>query len=152
MTRAIARIESTLTTTYLRRTIRTVQLYLGSFLSSHIARWRDGHADEVVLVDWGPNSVYVPPDGWFHQHMSTGKVPARHVAVYGGNLPLMSRSGGGEGGRGVYLPVREGGVLIDYEDEDPEVRRYFIEANRKEGVECTMPPVTYRIDPISLAF
>jgi mannose-6-phosphate isomerase-like protein (cupin superfamily) len=114
--------------------------------------WQDGHADRVVLVSWGPNSVYVPPDGWFHQHMSTGKVPARHVAVYGGNLPLMSRSGDGEGGQGVYLPVREGGVLIDYEDEDPEVRRYFIEANRKEGVECTMPPVTYRTDPISLAF
>ncbi len=114
--------------------------------------WQDGHADEVVMVDWGPNSVYVPPDGWFHQHMSTGKVPARHVAVYGGNLPLMSRGSDGEGGRGVYLPVREGGVLIDYEDEDPEVRRYFIEANRKEGVECTMPPVTYRTDPVTLVF
>lgn len=48
-------------------------------------------------------------------------------------------------------PVREGGPLIDYEDEDPEVRRYFIEANRKEGVECDMPPVTYRTDPVQLA-
>jgi mannose-6-phosphate isomerase-like protein (cupin superfamily) len=115
--------------------------------------WQDGHADQVVLVNWGPNSIYVPPDGWFHQHMSTGKVPARHVAVYGGNLPLMSRRGsaGGDEG-GVYLPVREGGVLIDYEDEDPEVRRYFVEANRKEGVECTMPEVTYRTDPVTLAF
>ena len=41
-------------------------------------------------------------------------------------------------------PYSEGGRLLDYEDEDPEVRRYFIEANRREGVECTMPPVTYR--------
>jgi len=112
--------------------------------------WQDGHGDEVVLVEWGPNSVYVPPDGWFHQHMSTGKVPARHVAVYGGTSPLMSRAVDGEGGRGVYQPVREGGVLIDYEDEDPEVRRYFIEANRREGVECDMPPVTYRTDPFDL--
>ena len=112
--------------------------------------WQDGHADQVVLVDWGPNSVYVPPDGWFHQHMSTGKVPARHVAVYGGSLPLMTRSADGDAGRGVYVPVREGGVLIDYEDEDPEVRRYFVEANRKEGVECTMPPVKYRTDPFEL--
>jgi hypothetical protein len=27
-------------------------------------------------------------------------------------------------------PAREGGVLIDY--EDPEVRRSFVEANRKQ--------------------
>jgi hypothetical protein len=113
--------------------------------------WQDGHADEVTLVQWGPNSIYVPPDGWFHQHMSTGNVPARHVAVYGGTSPLMSARGGGDEG-GVYSSVREGGVLIEYEDEDPEVRRYFIEANRKEGVECDMPPVTYRSDPVKLSF
>jgi len=114
--------------------------------------WQDGHGDQVAFVEWGPNSVYVPPDGWFHQHMSTGKVPARHVAVYGGSHPLMTRGGGdSEGGRGVYQPVREGGVLIEYEDEDPEVRRYFIEANRREGVECDMPPVRYRTDTFSLA-
>jgi hypothetical protein len=84
--------------------------------------------------------------------MSSGKVPARHVAVYGGNMPLMSRGGDGAGGGGVYNTVREGGVMIDYEDEDPEVRRYFIEANRKEGVECTMPEVEYRTDPVRLSF
>jgi mannose-6-phosphate isomerase-like protein (cupin superfamily) len=112
--------------------------------------WQDGHADQVSMVEWGPNSIYVPPDGWFHQHMSTGQVPARHVAVYGGTIPLGIQRGAEEGG--VYLPVREGGVLIDYEDEDPEVRRYFIEANRREGVECDMPPVTYRTDPVPLDF
>lgn len=113
--------------------------------------WQDGHTDQVAMVEWGPNSIYVPPDGWFHQHMSTGKVPARHVAVYGGSSPLMSqRPGDGEGG--VYLPIREGGVLIDYEDEDPEVRRYFTEANGREGVECDMPPVTYRTDPFPLPY
>ncbi len=108
--------------------------------------WQDGHADQVKLIEWGPNSIYVPPDGWFHQHMSTGNVPARHAAVYGSAMPLGVQREGGEGG--VYLPIREGGVLIDYEDEDPEVRRYFIEANRRGGVECDMPPVTYRTDPM----
>ncbi len=108
--------------------------------------WQDGHADKVVLVEWGPNSIYVPPNNWFHQHMSTGRVPARHVAVYGGTSPLGVQRPQDDGG--VFTPVREGGRLIDYEDEDPEVRRYFVEANRKEGVECTMPPVTYRADPL----
>lgn len=112
--------------------------------------WQDGHRDKVVQIEWGPNSIYTPPDAWFHQHMSTGKVPARHVAVYGGSSPLAIQRGQEEGG--VYIPVREGGVLINYEDEDPEVRRYFIEANRREGVECDMPPVTYRTDPVTLNF
>ena len=110
--------------------------------------WQDGHADKVLLVNWGPNSIYSPPDGYFHQHMSTGKVPARHVAVYGGDSPLSTQRVVDEGN--VYLPVRENGVLIDYEDEDPEVRRYFIEANAKEGVECTMLPVKYRNDGFNI--
>ncbi len=109
--------------------------------------WQDGHANKVVQVQWGPNSIYSPPDGWFHQHMSTGKVPARHVACYGGTYPLSTtRSADGDS---VMVPVREGGQLIDYEDEDPEVRRYFIEANAREGVECAMPPVKYRTDPFT---
>jgi hypothetical protein len=54
-----------------------------------------------------------------------------------------ARTGGGP-------TVREGGVLIGYEDEDPEARRYFIEANRRQGFECTMPPVMYRTDAVRL--
>jgi hypothetical protein len=109
--------------------------------------WQDGHGDQVRVIEWGVNSIYVPQDGWYHQHMSTGQVPARHVAVYNGaNSPLMTR--GPQGSAYDYglisTPWSEGGVLLDYEDEDPEIRRYFIEANAKEGVECTMPPVTYR--------
>ncbi|HEY3116224.1 MAG TPA: hypothetical protein VGK54_05740 [Chloroflexota bacterium] len=115
--------------------------------------WQDGHTDEVALVEWGPNSIYAPLDGWFHQHMSSGNVPARHVAIYGAGGSPLSTHVPGDGGDEAsirYIPIREGGPLIDYEDEDPEVRRYFIEANRKEGVECTMPPVTYRTDPVKL--
>jgi len=108
--------------------------------------WQDGRTDEVEQVQWGANSIYTPPDGWFHQHMSTGKVPARHVACYGGDNPLATMRNAD--GSGVMDEVREGGRLINYEDEDPEVRRYFIEANAKEGVECAMPPVKFRTDPL----
>jgi hypothetical protein len=108
--------------------------------------WQDGYANEVVQVQWGPNSIYTPPDGWFHQHMSSGRVPARHVACYGGSNPLATARDTDESG--IIAPVREGGRLIEYEDEDPEVRRYFIKANAREGVECAMPPVVYRTDPL----
>jgi len=108
--------------------------------------WQDGHGDRVEFVEWGVNSIYSPPNGWFHQHMSTGDVPPRHVALYGGSTnPLATQRR-----ESVMTPVREGGVLIDYDDEDPEVRRNFIEANRRQGVECTMPPVTYRTAPVRL--
>ena len=36
--------------------------------------------------------------------------------------------------------------------EAAKVSRYFIEANRKEGVGCEIPPVTYRTEPFPLVF
>ena len=101
--------------------------------------YQDGHEDQVVTVNWGPNSIYCPPEGWLHQHMSTGKEPARHVAIYGERPPRRERDD-----PVVLLSVREGGTLIEFEDEDPEIRKRYEEALRKEGVECTMPPVVYR--------
>ena len=101
--------------------------------------YQDGHEDRVISVDWGPRSLYVPPDGWFHQHMNTGKEPARHIAVYSSRPPRME----GEDAV-VTTSYRDGGTLIEYEDEDPDIRRRFIEALKREGVECTMPPVVYR--------
>src|SRR5205085_2704550 len=105
--------------------------------------WQDGHGDQVEVVEWGVNSIYSPPDGYYHQHMNSGNVPARHIAVYGGSLPILThdRQAGDE--NDLSTPWAEGGRLVDYEDEDPEVRRLFIEANQRNGVECTMPPVTY---------
>jgi hypothetical protein len=44
--------------------------------------------------------------------------------------------------------LREGGTLIEYEDEDPEIHRVFLEECRKNGVESRMPPITYRNDPL----
>jgi hypothetical protein len=78
--------------------------------------------------------------------MSTGSVPARHVACYGGFNPRATPPPTEIGE--VLVSVREGGPLIEFEDEDPEVRRYFIEANARGGVECSMPPVVYRTDPL----
>ena len=110
-------------------------------LGSH--PYQDGHQDQVVMVNWGPRSIYSPPDGWYHQHFNTGKEPARHVAVYGRDdrpeLRAMTFAGGED--IPVVVSQREGGTLLEYEDEDPEVRRYFEEALRKEGIESQMPPV-----------
>ncbi len=108
--------------------------------------FQDGHGDEVIKFNWKPNSMYSSGAGygdWFHQHFNTGPEPARLLAL-------------GSTNRSEYMgntSVRErGGRMIEYEDEDPEVRRIFMEALRKNGVECTMPPVVYRTDPFEIPF
>ncbi len=101
--------------------------------------YQDGHGDQVMEVKWGENSIYTPPDGWFHQHMNTGKEPARHIAFYSSRASRYV-----EGGVAVTSSIREGGTLIHYEDEDPGIRKRFVEELAKSGVECTMPPVEYR--------
>ena len=71
--------------------------------------------------------------------MNTGKEPARHIAFYSSRASRYV-----EGGVAVTSSVREGGTLIHYEDEDPKIRRRFVEELAKSGVECSMPPVEYR--------
>jgi hypothetical protein len=106
-----------------------------------------GHGDEVVKVEWGKNSIYSPPDAYFHQHFNSGAGLARHIAVYGEHLPLgvhdLAESDGGWAG---HRSFREGGTLIEYEDEDPQIRADFEAALARSGLTSTMPPVTYRFD------
>ena len=113
--------------------------------------YQDGHEDKVVIVEWGPRSIYSPPAGWFHQHLNTSKEPARNVAIYGLSVQVTRNNLWREGKKAskdtpaiMQTSVGEGGTLIEYEDEDPEIRRRFEETLRKEGVKCQMPPVIYR--------
>jgi mannose-6-phosphate isomerase-like protein (cupin superfamily) len=105
--------------------------------------YADGAADRVLKLPWGANSIYSPPNKFFHQHFNTSSGEARHVAVYGENLPLgmhdMNETDGWKG----HKSVSEGGTLIEYEDEDPQIRADFVAALREQGLECTMPPITH---------
>ena len=105
--------------------------------------YQSGHGDEVVVVEWRNKSIYTPPDGWYHQHFNTGDEPARHVAVYGN--PSTARSPVTNIDE-LLISTREGGHLIEYEDEDPHIREEFTERLRRMGSECKMPPVVYRTD------
>ncbi len=94
--------------------------------------WEPGKKRE--RVDWKPGVMFSPPDLWYHMHMSVGQGGTRQLALRWGNI---------------YKGVSRGidndyGELIEYEDEDPEIRREFEEECKKNGVEMRMPPVTYR--------
>ncbi|MFC2071254.1 cupin domain-containing protein [Chloroflexota bacterium] len=107
--------------------------------------YQDGHGDKVVKVAWKPGSIYSPDKEWFHTHFNTGKEPARYLALR--NASKSDRGGPEGAGYDVYVSVRDSGTLIEYEDEDPEIRRMFQEELRKNGVEFAMKPVVYRTDP-----
>ena len=106
--------------------------------------YQDGHEDKVVQVNWSNRSIYTPPDGWFHQHFSTGKEPAKLVAVYGAIDRPEDRALVDGNDLPTLVSIRDGGTLLKYDDEDPEIRRRYVEALREEGVECTMPEAVYR--------
>ncbi|MBI4296661.1 MAG: cupin domain-containing protein [Chloroflexi bacterium] len=83
-----------------------------------------------IRVDWRKNTIFSPPERWFHQHFITTSEPARMLAFH----PEQSRKYEGIK-RDVQAAksVKLGGALIEYEDEDPAIRRLFKEELTKNG-------------------
>jgi oxalate decarboxylase/phosphoglucose isomerase-like protein (cupin superfamily) len=111
-----------------------------------IRPYKGGNGDQVVKVNWREGSVFSPPTGWFHQHFNTGTEKARQLA-----FRYSSQSGNYLFGvwkainkEGVRTSVREGGTLIEYEDEDPQIRLDYEAALKNTGVSMDMPKVVYR--------
>lgn len=106
-----------------------------------IRPYEGGRGEEVVEVKWKEGSVYCPPGGWFHQHFNTGPLSARHLAIrYGSRVhPIGFKIAEKRSEDGVYIDVKRGGTLIEYADEDPEIRRHYEDELRKTGVPCQMP-------------
>jgi hypothetical protein len=44
----------------------------------------------------------------------------------------------------MFKSTEAGGDMIEFEDEDPAIRRMYLEELRKEGIELKNVPVTYR--------
>jgi oxalate decarboxylase/phosphoglucose isomerase-like protein (cupin superfamily) len=98
--------------------------------------WPEGESPR--RFDWHEGSVVVPPEMWFHQHFNTGPTPARYLALRWGSQkyhrPWKSK------GYGVDTSVKAGGAQIEYQDEDPQIRRMFEQELAKRGVVCRMDP------------
>ncbi len=106
--------------------------------------YETNHGDKVVEIKWREGSLYCPPNGWFHQHFNTGPEPARHLALrYGSRIhPVGFKVAAQRREDGVYIELKDGGTLISYEQEDPEIRRRYEAALKSTGVVSQMPPVT----------
>jgi mannose-6-phosphate isomerase-like protein (cupin superfamily) len=96
--------------------------------------WEEGKP--IERYDWRAGTMIVPPEKWFHQHFNTGNEPARYLALH---RRVSRKHRSGEKDWEVDKNLKEGGNQIEYEDEDPEVRKMFERELDKHGMECRMP-------------
>jgi hypothetical protein len=72
---------------------------------------------------------------WWHQHFNSGKTPARYLALRWDSrkhyFPLSQTED-------MMKDSREGGNQIEYEAEDPEIRRMFEEELSRAGAQSRM--------------
>jgi quercetin dioxygenase-like cupin family protein len=106
--------------------------------------YESGHGDQVYRINWGRNSIYSPPNAFFHQHLNSGSGAAKHIAVYGAHLPLgvhgmLDEQNNWKG----FLSEQEGGTLIEHWNEDPQIRKDFDETLRQKGIESKMSANLY---------
>ncbi|MFC1905339.1 cupin domain-containing protein [Chloroflexota bacterium] len=90
---------------------------------------------ERIRIDLQKNSLFVAPERWFDQRFSTGKEPLKYLAFHTEqSVKYAGLRKGYEGTKSVKI----GGTQIDYEDEDPEIRRLFKEELARTGVSWRM--------------
>lgn len=94
--------------------------------------WPEG--EEPRRYDWGPGSLIVPPNMWFHQHFNTGTEPSRYLAFKHEVVSVRNAQGVPK----AWISMRIGGDQIDYADESPVVREMFRDALAKIGLEPRM--------------
>ena len=102
--------------------------------------WYEGDK-EFVRTDWKHGVIYSPPDNMFHQHFNISAGAARYLAVQMGSVryPMMQQK------RDVWTPggmfaktVDEGGMQIEYDQQDPRIHALWLDEMRKAGIEPKM--------------
>ncbi len=100
--------------------------------------WRQGEPKQ--RFDWHEGTIVAPlPSPYFHQHFVTGRKPAKQLAIHWNNKKY--RFGMKVG---VDKDIKEGGVQIEYWDEDPDIRQLYEEELAKEGLRSEMDESLYR--------
>lgn len=86
---------------------------------------------ERMKIDFKKGTIFSPPNRMFHQHFNSGNKPTRLLAFHN------DRSAKLKGIKGKYMGARTsiklGGNQVDYEDEDPAIRKLFKEEIAKKG-------------------
>jgi len=105
--------------------------------------WQEGRPRQ--RIDWRPGGLFVPPPQWFHQHFNASPIPVRFVALRWSNKFSL---GGVFGYEGFNRDVKEGGNQIEWEDQDPEIHRLYVQECAEKGVSVS-PELQLIFDPRS---
>ncbi len=105
--------------------------------SGYTLMWKDGDAD-FERHEWQHGFVFAPEDGMFHQHFNTGREPARYLAISLGShrYPVLARKV--EHKNAPEASVKDGGLQIDYPDQDPRIHQIWLKELAKTGVPSRM--------------
>ena len=97
--------------------------------------WQEGENPvDTVRVDWKPGVMYAPPDGpTYHQHFNTADKPSRYLALYPTGSRYAVLPSWLKFSDGADVSQKDGGIQVEYEDEDPRILELFEEECRKTG-------------------
>jgi hypothetical protein len=102
--------------------------------------WKE--SDKPTRVDWRENSMFSPPDMWYHQHFNTGPEPARYLALKSKGAPEHPIRLGTPGPNADPDSVKL--HQIEYEDEEPWIYDMFVEELKKNGAALHQERPKYR--------
>ena len=110
-----------------------------------IRPWESGKGHLVKRQDYtagGLVSAAPGGDNWYHAHFGTDKDRFRVLAFLGGYPRPYYGAPGDDTSWNV--DQAQGGNTIEYRDEDPQIRKSFMEALAKEGAQFAMPESVYK--------
>ena len=105
--------------------------------SGYTLLWNEGDTD-FERHEWKHGFVFAPSDGMYHQHFNTSPEPARYLAVSLGShrYPVLARKVARK--KDPEKSVKDGGLQIDYADQDPRIHRIWLQELKKTGVPSRM--------------
>jgi hypothetical protein len=110
-------------------------LFLLSGDSGFSLLWTKQDRSDMIKCDWQVGTiVIIPGEGTYHQHFNSGTTRARYMALRdgrGGFVAPNTQVGGD-------VSIKEGGIQVEYEDEDREIHEIFEGELAKSGAQCNM--------------
>ena len=98
--------------------------------------WYEGNG-EFQRADWRHGVVYSPPDQMFHQHFNLSSEPSRYLALQMGSVRYPMT----QGKKDIWAPdgmfakkIQDGGMQIEYEDQDPRIHGLWLDELKSTGV------------------
>lgn len=98
--------------------------------------WPSGDPDaEKMRIDWKPGTVFTPPALWWHEHFNLHEDQSRYAAFHASDVVFA--------GDNSVFDFKADYNIIDYPDEDPEIREMFEAELEKRSRVSQMPEGLY---------